>query len=1463
MGPRTSATELAIVFPDPLRLAVFGDAARRAALIARVGPALPWVELEAGDALEALRQFARAHANDEVILVDARATLPARALERLLKAATASSAAVISPLCDDAPELSPLPIGAPARAVVVADVDAGAWCYGARRVIDTRAWSGRLSLWRREALAWLLAHPRWTGGPLPDGLAGACCDHLYVGAEGATLAGPAPLRDPRYPPPASELANLRARFAPLPAARAPLAGLDARPVVLHILHGWGGGAEAFVRDLARADEAHHHLVLQARGQYSRRAFGEALELTLPTLEAPALRRWPLGRPIAATAIAHEEYRAVLAEVLREWRVDAVMVSSLIGHSLEALATGLPTIVVAHDYYPLWPILHQDFGDGDQRYDRDALRVALAACGDELPFAERDAEAWWTLRAAYVDALRGARPTLVAPLPGVRDNACRIEPALRDLSWRIVPHGLRPFPESRPAPSPPARARPRVLVPGRIAGGKGEQLLAPVIERLRGEMDFYLLGAGPAAERFFGVSGVHIEMNYARDELPALIARIAPDVALLPGTVAETFSYTLSELRALALPVVATRLGSYVERVADGVEGWLTPPEAEAMAETLRRVLADREALTRVRDRLRAEAPRDTPAMARDYAAVLSLPSVSADRYFLRELDTVALARADAEQRAALLEAEHARQARLLREQQTELEARAAWVARVEREGRERLEAQRRDADALYAECEADRDAAREAHAQLAREFEERSAWALALDRRRAELEREFFFPPNRVFLKLTRILRRLASPLSRMLDSLLFRARRALGLARRAWSSLRSRGLRATWQRAVRYLRGERAALEAPDTPGLDVPFAPFVVPGSDTPVVSIVIPVYNHFRHTLTCLRSLAQHPGTVPFEVIVVDDCSSDETPTRLPQISGIRAHRNAENLGFIGACNAGAALARGEYVLLLNNDTAVRPGWLEALTRTFAERPDCGLVGAKLIYPDGRLQEAGGIVFADASGWNYGRFDDPAAPAYNFVREADYCSGAAIMLKRALFERFEGFDTRYKPAYYEDTDLAFRVRKAGLKVYYQPAAEVVHFEGVSSGTDVTTGTKRYQVINQEKFRERWAEVLPRQPKPGSVIARARVHRARRWMLIADACTPTPDQDSGSVRMVNLLRLLLAQGWHVVFFNENLSHDGRYTEALQQLGVEVLYRPQVHDIVAWLAEHGALFDAVLLSRHYIAAPLLPLVRRYARHARVAFDTVDLHYLREEREARLANRADLLRAAQKTKSQELRLIRECDVTLVVSPVEQALIREEVPAAHVELLSNVHEVAGVGRPFGERRDLFFVGGFQHPPNVDAVCWFVAEIWPAIAARLPEATFHIIGSRLLDEVRALDSESARVRVHGFVEDLAPFLDGCRLSVAPLRYGAGVKGKVNQSMAHGQPVVATPMAVEGMHIREGEDVMVATTPAEFADAVVRVYQDQVLWEQLSRNGLANVARHFSFDAALTALARIFPA
>lgn len=684
---------------------------------------------------------------------------------------------------------------------------------------------------------------------------------------------------------------------------------------------------------------------------------------------------------------------------------------------------------------------------------------------------------------------------------------------------------------------------------------------------------------------------------------------------------------------------------------------------------------------------------------------------------------------------------------------------------------------------------------------------------------------------------------------------------RLLGLARRGAASLRARGWRATWQRLLVHARAPAAAPLRPLYLPAPAAFVPFTVPASEAPQVSIVIPVYNHVEHTLACLRALAAHPPLAACEVLVIDDGSSDDSVHLLPQIGGLRYEVREHNGGFIEACNDGVARSRGQYVVLLNNDTVPQPGWLEALLQTFLDCPQAGLVGAQLLYPEGRLQESGGVVFADGSAWSYGRFESADDPRYASLRDCDYCSGAALMLPRALWDRIGGFDTRFRPAYYEDTDLAFQVRALGLRTLVQPASRVVHDEGTSNGTDTGSGVKAYQVRNRAVFAQKWAQALAQHLPPGAVPGPALLHRGQRQVLVLDEEVPQPQRDSGSLRQFNLLRLLLQEGVHVVFVPTGREHGGAATEALQRLGVEVWHAPFLHSLGSWLRTHGGRFDVVMMVRHHVARECLPLLQRYAPRARRVFDTVDLHYLRERRGAELAGDAARLRDAERTRHSELAVMQQCNITVLVSSAEREQLRQDAPQVRVELISNLHEVAGAGAPYGERHDLVFVGGFRHPPNLDAMQWFIGEVFPRIRQQLPRVQLHCIGAGAPQSLLGLAAAQPGVRMHGFVDDIAPYMEQMRIAVAPLRFGAGVKGKINLSMAHGQPVVGTTCAVEGMHLVDGVDVCVADDAAAFAAAVVRLHEDPQLWQRLSTAGLANVAAHFSLDAARDSVRRVF--
>ena len=542
----------------------------------------------------------------------------------------------------------------------------------------------------------------------------------------------------------------------------------------------------------------------------------------------------------------------------------------------------------------------------------------------------------------------------------------------------------------------------------------------------------------------------------------------------------------------------------------------------------------------------------------------------------------------------------------------------------------------------------------------------------------------------------------------------------------------------------------------------------------------------------------------------------------------------------------------------MLFLNNDTVVTPGWLRSLLETFSLEPRAGAVGSKLVYPDGRLQEAGGIIWRDGSGWNRGKFGDAQQPEYNFLREMDYCSAAALMIPKSLFESLGGFDTKYAPAYYEDTDLAFKVRRHGYKVFYQPLSQIVHYEGATGGTDISAGAKKYQEINRATFTETWADVLEKKPANGDIASYEALKPGQKRVLVIDHHLPMPDRDSGSVRMFQILNILHRLGHRVTFLPDNLADIESYGNELRKRGIEVVIYPYAKSVSDYLSQHGSNFDIAILSRCDVATQHIDEVRRHAPQSRLIFDTVDLHFVREHREAEITQDPAIRLAAREREEREYSLIDKADETWVVSECERKVILEQRPRAAVEVVSNIVDAPGSNTPFSLRRDLLFIGGFQHTPNVDAVVFFVRDIYPLVRERLPGVRFYIIGDKAPPAVTTLANE--HVIVTGLQRDVRPYFESVKLSVAPLRWGAGVKGKVNQSMGFGVPVVGTSVAVEGMDLVDREEILIADTAEDFARAIVELYESEDLWQRISDNGIQKTTAAYSVEIATSQLSRL---
>ena len=639
------------------------------------------------------------------------------------------------------------------------------------------------------------------------------------------------------------------------------------------------------------------------------------------------------------------------------------------------------------------------------------------------------------------------------------------------------------------------------------------------------------------------------------------------------------------------------------------------------------------------------------------------------------------------------------------------------------------------------------------------------------------------------------------------------------------------------------------------------VPSRPLPKLAGSEPEVSIIIPVYNQWRYTRACLDSILDSGTRVSYEVILADDCSTDQTQEAGQDFPGLRVVRTPENLGFLRNCNSAAKTARGGFLVFLNNDTQVRPGWLEALLQVMEEDPEVAICGSKLVYPDGTLQEAGGIIWDDASGWNYGRLGDPEAPEFNYVKEVDYISGASIMVRRSFWEQAGGFDEAYAPAYYEDADLAFKARELGYKVVYTPFSVVVHFEGTSHGTDLECGIKSAQVRNREVFLGRWKEVLSRKHFPNGrdvFLARDR-SRGKRTILVFDHYVPHFDQDAGSKTTFQYLRALARAGNNVKFIGENFFRHEPYTTVLQALGVEVFYGPAMaENWTGWVENNAPFIDLVIYNRPQVAARFADTCARLLG-APKAYYGHDLHFLRKRREYEISGNQEDLAEAQKYEKLESGLFRKMDVVLTGSTLELAILRErfpEVPSARIPIYA-LESLPPAPEGFSQKRDLLFVGGFRHSPNVDAVLWFVREVFPLLLEEHPDLVFWCVGSKVPPAVSELASGNVRILGEVSEEELQRLLATRRVSVAPLRFGAGVKGKIVEALASGILIAATSTALEGLAGIE-DLVKPCDQAAEMAEEISRLLSlDESECVRLATRYREYAWETFSAQSALQAL------
>ncbi|GAB4213704.1 MAG: hypothetical protein Fur007_08450 [Rhodoferax sp.] len=623
---------------------------------------------------------------------------------------------------------------------------------------------------------------------------------------------------------------------------------------------------------------------------------------------------------------------------------------------------------------------------------------------------------------------------------------------------------------------------------------------------------------------------------------------------------------------------------------------------------------------------------------------------------------------------------------------------------------------------------------------------------------------------------------------------------------------------------------------------------------------VSVVMVLFNQVAVSHAALQALADQRG-VNLELIVIDNASTDATPDLLALLQGARVIRQTENLGFLRASNLGASVARGRHILLLNNDALVHRDALARAVRTLDAQPGVGAVGARIVLPSGRLQEAGCLCLRDGSTRGVGRGEDPLDNAFAFEREVDFCSGAFLLVRASAWRALGGFDVRYVPAYYEDTDLCLRLWAAGWSVVYAPSVWVTHLEGASASQD---HVNRWIAQRRKIFVRRHRRFLQSRPRPFEVrLWRDRFHRTDVLrVLVIDNEVPHTRAGGGLPLARSVLQALAP--FHVTFFPMWTVHDSwAAVYATLSPRVEVIQGAGAQGLAAFLRQRAGSFDAIWISRPPNMQVLRDVLQREPAllgGARLIYDAEAVFARRDVLKAQVQGRSLSRLTAARRVQRELALAAGADAVVSVSCDEAALFRDQ-GIKTVRILMHSQPLRRRVPAFSSRQGLLFVGSIApDSPNEDSLVWFIESVMPRLRAYFDAPPLlTVVGE--CRSARVLSLAGPGWRWVGMQDDLAPWYDAARVFVAPTRFAAGVPVKVIEAAGNGVPVVATTLLAQQLGW-DGQALSAADDPGDFARILAQLYRSPALWrrqQRAARDRLAQQADPIRFAQEVQDLVR----
>lgn len=618
---------------------------------------------------------------------------------------------------------------------------------------------------------------------------------------------------------------------------------------------------------------------------------------------------------------------------------------------------------------------------------------------------------------------------------------------------------------------------------------------------------------------------------------------------------------------------------------------------------------------------------------------------------------------------------------------------------------------------------------------------------------------------------------------------------------------------------------------------------------------VTIVIPAFNNFFEVANCIESIYSNAEKTDFKIIIADDGSPDVSYSVLGVLDGITILRRSANSGYISNVNTATAAIDTEYLLTLNQDVIVCPGWLDELVIEADRNPQVGIVGPRILDHQFQLLEAGGIIFKHAHAAHRGRGAIPDDHRYNFSCDVDYVSGCAMLVRTATWNQLGGLDTQYSPAYYDDVDICLRARKSGWLVRYAPLSCIVHFEGTSMGVNEhdSSSLKHFQVINQKKI----AQNHPELNSHTSIEDLPRVDShcpSRTKVACVFESVPFADQNGGAVDFTLFVDYLLDLGYTV--------------SAIFQCGVSpeatANWRSRGIQCAQLESDHGF---SLINNSHLIVSFGTMVGIRLAKEDLAHKQWI--HHTSDCATRRLEAMNEVFKA-QKDVSPEasrwfLGLPRDVpqmwqiekstfelpSMTLFVTSRDLEYAQRNGATGkfvHFPILKGGPDSNVVPEPLQELT-VGFVGSFLHSPNPDAVEYFLRDIWESIHEAVPGSRFLIWGSNINDRQIAEWSKMPGVEVRGWFATWDEVVAQTRVLVSPLRFGAGMKHKVVSTYIHGRPVVGTCISFEGFDVQHlGHNVM-TDDPHTMSNSLIEILKSDSAWTDALKAGLLGMGDDFA--------------